>query len=116
MKTIRLNTFAAVATVLAASAPLPSHAAEPMNKMDKKTAASDASVTMTEGEVRKIDKEAGKITLKHGPITNLQMPGMTMTFRVVDPALLDQVKVGNKVKFHVENGNGTLTVTAIKPE
>ena len=50
--------------------------------------------SMTEGEVRKIDKEARKITLKHGDIKNLDMPGMTMVFQVKDAALLDKVKAG----------------------
>jgi len=79
-------------------------------------AASAAAVAPgVDGEVRKIDKEQGKVTLKHGPIQNLEMPAMTMVFKVADPALLDQVKVGDKVKFAAEKVNGTVTVTAIKP-
>ena len=69
---------------------------------------------MTDGVVRKIDAANGKITLKHGPITNLDMPGMTMVFRVVSPTLLNTVKAGDTVKFHVENINGALTVTSIR--
>ena len=68
----------------------------------------------TEGEVRKVDKEQGKVTLKHGPIENLGMPGMTMVFKVSDPKMLDIVKAGDKVKFAADNVNGTLTVTAIE--
>jgi Cu(I)/Ag(I) efflux system protein CusF len=74
-----------------------------------------AAAPTTDGEVRKIDKEQGKLTLMHGPIQNLDMPGMTMVFKVADPGLLDQVKVGDKVKFAAESRNGALTVTAIKP-
>lgn len=74
-----------------------------------------AAAPGVDGEVRKIDKEQGKLTLKHGPIQNLEMPAMTMVFKVADPALLDQVKVGDKVKFAAEKVNGTVTVTAIKP-
>jgi Cu(I)/Ag(I) efflux system protein CusF len=70
---------------------------------------------MSEGVVRKIDAANGKITLKHGPIANLDMPGMTMVFRVQPPGLLNAVKAGDKVKFHAEDINGALTVTAIQP-
>ena len=69
---------------------------------------------MTEGEVRKIDKEQGKITLKHGEIKNLDMPGMTMVFRVKEAALLDQVKEGDKIKFTADKIGGQYTVTGIE--
>lgn len=66
------------------------------------------------GEVTKIDKAQGKITLRHGPIKNLDMDGMTMVFRVQDPKMLDNVKVGDKVKFDADRVNGQLTVTKIQ--
>lgn len=69
---------------------------------------------MTDGEVRKIDKSAGKITLKHGEIKNLDMPGMTMVFRVKDAAVLDQFKAGDKVKFKAEKADGAIVVTEIQ--
>lgn len=69
---------------------------------------------MTEGEVRKIDKENKKITIKHAPIKNLDMPSMTMVFVTADPALLDKVKVGDKVRFTATNPGGKLTVTDIQ--
>lgn len=78
-------------------------------------AAAAASSEMSEGEVRKIDKGAGKLTLRHGEIRNLEMPGMTMVFQVKEPALLDKVKVGDKVKFRAEKSAGVLVVTAIEP-
>ena len=74
---------------------------------------SDAA--MTDGEVRKIDKENKKITLKHAEIRNLGMPGMTMVFQVKDPAMLDSVKQGDKVMFKAEKADGALTVTEITP-
>lgn len=77
-------------------------------------AAAAASV-MSDGVVRKIDTENNKITLKHGPIANLDMPGMTMVFRVVSPTLLNNVKVGDAVKFHVERVNGAMTIMDIQP-
>ena len=73
------------------------------------------SAQSVDGEVRKIDEAAGKITLKHGPIKALEMDdGMTMVFRVQDPAMLKQVKVGDKVKFDADRVNGQITVTKIQ--
>jgi len=67
------------------------------------------------GQVTKIDESAGKITLKHGPIKKLEMEDpMTMVFRVQDPAMLKQVKVGDKVKFDADRINGQFTVTKIE--
>ncbi len=74
-----------------------------------------ATADLTDGEVRKIDKETGKITLKHGAIKNLDMPGMTMVFQVKDKALLDKIQPGDKVRFRAETENGKLVVTAIQP-
>lgn len=77
------------------------------------SAKSDAS--MAEGEVRKIDKDAKKITLKHGEIKNLDMPGMSMVFMVDDVAILKDIKTGDKVKFTADKKNGVIFVTAIQP-
>ncbi len=73
------------------------------------------SVDMAEGEVRKVDKEARKITLRHGEIKNLQMPPMTMVFQVQDAAVLDRLRTGDKVKFRAEKLAGAYTVVAIEP-
>ena len=67
-----------------------------------------------EGEVRKIDKAAGKITLKHGEIKSLDMPPMTMVFRAEPASLLDKVQVGDKVSFQAAKVGGAYTVTAIE--
>jgi Cu(I)/Ag(I) efflux system periplasmic protein CusF len=69
---------------------------------------------MTEGEVRRIDKEQGKMSIRHGPLINLDMPAMTMVFVVADRAMLDQVKVGDKVRFHAEKIGSQYTVTKIE--
>ncbi len=69
---------------------------------------------MVNAEVRKVDKDAGKVTLKHGPITNLEMPGMTMVFRVKDPAMLDKVKEGDKIRFTADKVSGAFTVMSIE--
>ncbi len=70
---------------------------------------------MTEGEVRKVDKGARKLTIKHGEIKNLDMPPMTMVFQVKDGAMLDQVKAGDKIRFVVEQAATGLVVTDIRP-
>jgi Cu/Ag efflux protein CusF len=70
---------------------------------------------MTDGEVTKVDESAGKITIKHGPIKKLNMDeGMTMVFKAGDPAMLRQVKPGDKIKFDPDNVNGQFTVTKIE--
>ena len=73
-----------------------------------------ATADRSEGEVRKIDKEQGKVTLKHGPIANLDMPAMTMVFRVADPKMLDGIKEGDRVKFAADKVNGAYTVMAME--
>ena len=78
------------------------------------TTAAPAASPMADAEVRKIDKEQGKITLKHGEIKNLDMPGMTMVFRVADPKMLDTVKEGDKIRFNADKVGGAFTVTKIE--
>jgi Cu(I)/Ag(I) efflux system protein CusF len=76
---------------------------------------STAQSAMIDGQVTKIDASAGKITLKHGPIKKLDMEDtMTMVFRVQDPSMLKQVKVGDKVKFDADRVNGQITITKIE--
>jgi Cu(I)/Ag(I) efflux system protein CusF len=69
---------------------------------------------LTDGEVRKIDKDAGKLTLKHGPIKHMDMPGMTMVFQVKDKALLETLKVGEKIRFQLVSEQGRYVVTEIQ--
>lgn len=69
---------------------------------------------MTEAEVRKVDKDAAKITLRHGEIKNLDMPAMTMVFQVKDKAMLDMVKAGDKVRFAADKVGGAFTITQIE--
>ena len=68
---------------------------------------------MTDGEVRKIDKETKKITLKHAEIKSLDMPPMTMAFHVKDAKMLDGLAVGDKLRFQAERIDGKYTVTSI---
>ncbi|MGJ7509888.1 copper-binding protein [Variovorax sp. GT1P44] len=76
---------------------------------------SDASAELTQGEVRKVDKEGKKLTIKHGPLKTLDMPGMTMVFQVKDETVLDKVQVGEKVQFLAEKIDGKFTVTRLEP-
>lgn len=72
--------------------------------------------SLADGEVRKIDKDAQKITIRHGPMPSLDMPSaMTMVYRVRDPAMLGQVKAGDKIKFQADKIGGAYTVTRIEP-
>ena len=73
------------------------------------------STEMADGEVRKVNKESKKVTLKHGPIKSLDMPGMTMVFQVKDAAMLDSFKAGDKVKFKAEQTGRAYFVTEIEP-
>jgi Cu/Ag efflux protein CusF len=73
-----------------------------------------ATPDLTDGEVRKVDRDARKITIKHGEIKNLDMPPMTMVFVVADSAMLKQVKAGDKVRFRAANQDGNMTVTELQ--
>lgn len=91
-------------------------ALSPVVHASQTAAVSSSDMAMlTDGEVRKIDPAAGKITIKHGPIVHMDMPGMTMVFTAKDKALLDQVKVGDKIRFMVSHEDGKMLVTEIQP-
>lgn len=72
------------------------------------------TLPMAEAEVRKIDRDAKKITLRHGPIENLGMPPMTMVFQVSDPAMLEKVNPGDKIRFMAEKNGGIYRVIRIE--
>lgn len=102
-------------TVLALSLGLPvaSHA-NAETAAPQASSAEVAQTTMTEGVVKRINKETGKLTIKHGPIVNLDMPAMTMVFHVADAAMTDQVQVGDQVHFVVEKLEGKYTITRLE--
>lgn len=107
-----------LATLMAGAAPLASaqdhaHAGHGAHQAHA-THDAAAAPTLAEGEVRKVDKEAGKVTLRHGEIRNLNMAAMTMVLRVQDAAMLDQVKVGDKVRFAAERMNGAVTIVRMQ--
>jgi len=101
--------FAAAAASAQATKP-----ADPAVHHRTTTSAATSSIAWTGGEVRKVDKAAGEVTLRHGRIENLDMPGMTMVFRATDPRLLNGLKEGDKVRFVAGLANGALTVSTIE--
>jgi Cu/Ag efflux protein CusF len=105
MKTLLITTVLAAAALAAP--------ATAQQKTDDHAAHHAAD--MADGEVRKVDKEAAKLTIKHGEIKSLDMPPMTMVFQVKDTALLDKVKAGDKVRFRAEKIASGYAVTAIEP-
>ena len=113
---MNFNHLFAAASLSAAAAlahAQPAPAASPVDHAAHHGASTAAP--QSDGEVRKVDKAQGKLTLRHGPLENLSMPGMTMVFKVADPKMLDNLKEGDKVKFTAEKVNGTYTVTALQP-
>ena len=73
-----------------------------------------ASSELSEGEIRKVDKDNKKLTIKHGPLKNLDMPGMTMVFGVDDPAVLDTLEAGARVRFQAEKVDGKFIASRIE--
>lgn len=73
-----------------------------------------ATPVMVDGEIRKVDKDAAKLTIRHAELKNLDMGPMTMVFRVKDKAMLDKVAVGDKVRFAADKVEGAITVTALE--
>ncbi len=101
---------------LASTAHAAAHGGAPKDVPDaKKTMPMAEAAELTEGEIRKVDTDNKKITIKHGLIKNLDMPGMTMVFQVKDPAMVDRVKQGDKIRFRAEKLNGAIVVTDIQP-
>lgn len=81
-----------------------------------KAAAPAATSTLSDGEIKKVLVDSKQLTIQHGPLANLNMPGMTMSFKVKDPAMLQQVKPGDKVRLLVEKVDGALTVTTLQKQ
>ena len=108
---MRLFVHALVAAALAGPAAATTHDTSRLTRPLLIAAATDA---MAEGEIRKVDLAAKKITIKHGELRNLDMPAMTMVFQVADPAMLAKVKAGDKVRFRPDKVNGAFTVMEIE--
>jgi Cu(I)/Ag(I) efflux system protein CusF len=77
-------------------------------------AATPALAQSVSGTITKVNEAEGKLTIDHGPIKNLDMDGMTMVFRVADPAMLKSVKAGDRIRFDADRVNGAITVTKLQ--
>jgi len=106
-----------IAVVLTAAFFPHSALADDAHHKDKSTvSASPGASQLADGEVRKVDKDAKKLTIRHGPLPSLDMPtAMTMVYQVKDPAFLDHVKAGDKIRFSAEKIRGQVTVIRIEP-
>ncbi|NCT82482.1 MAG: copper-binding protein [Comamonadaceae bacterium] len=106
----------AIKTLAAVAAALTTLAAPAQAMEHGKTHGTPTATTeLTDGEIRKVDADNKKLTIKHGEIKSLDMPGMTMVFQVRDPALVGRVKVGDKIRFKAEKGASGFVVTELQP-
>ena len=111
-----MKTFVISAAAIVFALPITGQAANDPHSHHQATKTAAAPVTaMVDGVVKKIDKKAGKVTLSHGPLTNLNMPPMTMAFAVKDAAWLDSLKESAKVRFMAERVDGVFTVVHLEP-
>ena len=99
-----------IAIALGCTLAMPAFAAE----QAATPSSSEAATNMSQGEVRKVDAAAQKITLRHGPIASIGMPPMTMVFEVEKPELLEGVSAGEKVKFQVQQRGNRYIVTELQ--
>lgn len=106
---VKVGANTAAALITPVSVPGIAYAQNDQTKMD-----ATQTPSMSDGEIRKIDKETGKVTIKHGEIKNLDMPPMTMVFTAKEKNLLDKVQAGDKVKFVASNEGGKMVVTDIQ--
>lgn len=103
-----------ILTTLIVGLPLTSMAAASDATEMQTTPADQAALPMVSGEILKVDAGTGKITLKHEQIPNFGMPAMTMLFKAGDPAMLEQFKPGDKVRFAIDKVEGALTIVSLE--
>jgi Cu/Ag efflux protein CusF len=103
LSTLALATVVATAPVMVNAQPATGAAA-----------ATDPATELAEGEIRRIDRDQRKMTLRHGELRSLDMPPMTMVFQLADPTWAEQFKVGDKIRFAAEKINGAYTVVKIE--
>ncbi len=108
------NSILIAVSILGAALAFPAGADDSHHATDEAKPAAAASAAWTEGEVRKVDKAAGKLTIKHGAMPKFDMPPMTMAYRAKDKAMLDQLKPGDKIRFDVDGVGGTFTVLGLE--
>ena len=113
---LKTNRYVVAATaMLALNVPHFARGAETPSRDGTKTEQTATVADMADGEVRKVDKDAKKVTIKHGEIKSLDMPAMTMVFRLNDAAMLDTLKVGDKIRFKAEREKGTFVISEVIP-
>jgi Cu/Ag efflux protein CusF len=112
---IRMKGLLVLAAVLLAAAPAFASSGHSHHDHGAATTKSSAANQFAEGEIRKVDKAAGKVTIRHGAIASIDMPPMTMVFQVKDKAMLDKVKQGDAIRFKAEKAGDTFTVTELRP-
>jgi len=110
-----MNTIQRLLTISALAMGVPCRWRAMPRSVPFRSGVAPASDSMTDGEVKKVDPDNGKITLKHGDIKNLDMPGMTMVFTVRDKGQLTNLKPGDKVQFMVVQEGGKMIITDIQP-
>lgn len=110
MKTISI----VVSLLLLNQAPMPASAQHDHAAQAAPATATTRPAALTDGEIKKVDREAGKVTIAHGPMPS-GMPAMTMVFRVQDPAWLEQLAVGQKIRFDAQTVQGAMTITYFEP-
>ena len=98
------------AVALGLALPVGASAVEDNATKQQADAKSNSIAPKSSGEVKKVDKDSGKVTIKHGPIENLGMPAMTMVFMVKNPPMLERMNAGDKINFVAERVNGAFTV------
>ena len=104
-----------IAFLSGTSALAQSHSGHGSHSTQTPTASQSSAATLSDGEVKKIDKGTGKVTISHGPIKNLGMPPMTMVFRVKDAGWIDAMQAGMKIRFEAETVEGALTIVRYEP-
>ena len=112
---MRLRLLAVISIACLLFSPGGYAAGEPSADNAAGTTSADSGQAMTSGVVKKVDKGAGKVTIRHGPMVNLGMPQMTMIFRVKDPAMLDRLKEGDEIRFVADKVDGAYTVMQFEP-
>ncbi|MFW7342356.1 copper-binding protein [Pollutimonas sp. H1-120] len=106
---------------LAFGVPLAVHAADGNNmnmggNTNSTPSTRSTDTALADGVVRKVDRSSGMVTIEHGELKNVGMPPMTMAYKAKDATVLKQAKEGEKVKFRLENLNGTYTITSLKKQ
>ena len=111
---IKINVLLIAAALFAGSSGVAMAASDAQASALSETAMLAVSAKLTSTEVRKVDTEQGKLSIKHEAIENLQIPGMTMVFKATDPAIFEKLQVADQIRFAAEKANGALVITTIQ--